>query len=55
MRCLTTRTEPADRAKETMREYVRAKEARDELDVMRAGSDALVSEFERVQQESRED
>ncbi|NND55080.1 MAG: hypothetical protein HKN56_08945 [Gammaproteobacteria bacterium] len=46
------RRELTERAEETMREHVRAKEARDELDVMRAGSDALVTEFERVQQET---
>ena len=46
------RRELTDRAEETMREHVRAKEAQDELDIVRAGSDALVSEFERVQQEA---
>ena len=48
------RRELTDRAEETLREHVRAKEAQTELEVVRAGSDALVSEFTRVQQESDE-
>lgn len=39
----------ADRAAETIREHVRAEEARTELDVIRAGSDVMASEFERMQ------
>ena len=46
------RRELTDRAEETMREHVRAKEAETELDVVRAGSDALISEFNRVQEET---
>lgn len=45
------RRELTDRAEETLREHVRAKEAETELDVVRAGSDALISEFTRAQQE----
>ena len=43
------RRELTNRAEETLREHVRAEEARTELDVVRAGSDAIVSEFARYQ------
>jgi chromosome segregation ATPase len=39
----------AERAAETIREHVRAEEARTELEVVRAGSDVMMSEFERMQ------
>ncbi len=45
------RRELTDRAEETLREHVRAKEVQDELDVVRAGSDAIISEFSRLQHE----
>lgn len=38
----------AERAAETIREHVRAEEARTELEVARAGSDVMMSEFERI-------
>lgn len=45
------RLELTNRAAETIREHVRAEEAQTELAVMRAGSDAVVSEYSRLQQE----
>jgi len=42
------RQELTDRAAETIREHVRAEEAQTELEVVRAGSDALISEFNLV-------
>ncbi len=42
------RRELTDKAEETLREHVRAKEAQDELDVVRAGSEAIMSEFSRL-------
>ena len=49
------RRELTNRAEETLREHVRAEEAQTELDVVRAGSDAIVSEFSRYQQNDRDD
>lgn len=46
------RRELTERAEETLREHVRAKEAETELDVVRAGSDALISEFTRSQEDA---
>ncbi len=48
------RRELTDRAEETLREHVRAKEVQDELDVVRAGSDAIISEFSRLQHEDND-
>jgi chromosome segregation ATPase len=48
------RTELQDRATETIREQVRAEEAETELDVARAGSEAVLSEIGRLQQEHKE-
>lgn len=48
------RRELSERAAETIREHVRAKEALTELDVMRAGSDAMVGEFARLQAADRD-
>jgi chromosome segregation ATPase len=47
------RTELQDRATETIREQVRAEEAETELDVARAGSEAVLSEIGRLQQEHK--
>ena len=45
------RRELSDRAAETIREHVRAEEAQTELAVARAGSDAIISEFSRLQED----
>jgi predicted nucleic acid-binding Zn-ribbon protein len=42
-----------DRATETIREHVRAEEATTELEVARAGSEAVVSEINRLQEERK--
>ncbi len=47
------RTELQDRATETIREYVRAQEAETELEVARAGSEAVLSEISRLQEEQK--
>ena len=47
------RTELQDRATETIREQIRAEEAETELDVARAGSEAVLSEIGRLQQEHK--
>jgi chromosome segregation ATPase len=47
------RTELQDRATETIREQVRAEEAETELDVARAGSEAVLSEISRLQEERK--
>ena len=47
------RTELQNRATETIREQVRAEEAETELDVARAGSEAVLSEISRLQQEHK--
>lgn len=49
------RRELTDRAEETLREHVRAEEARTELDIAIAGSDAIVSEFTRIQDDKKAD
>lgn len=45
------RQELQDRASETIREHVRAREAETELEVARAGSEAVLSEINRLQEE----
>ncbi|MGI9291915.1 MAG: hypothetical protein ACR2QG_11670 [Gammaproteobacteria bacterium] len=45
------RNELQDRASETIREQFRAKEAETELEVARAGSEAVLSEISRLQEE----
>lgn len=47
------RTELQDRATETIREHVRAEEAETELEVARAGSEAVISEISRLQEEQK--
>jgi chromosome segregation ATPase len=47
------RTELQDRATETIREQLRAEEAETELDVARAGSEAVLSEIGRLQKEHK--
>jgi hypothetical protein len=47
------RTELQDRASETIRHKVRASEAETELDVSRAGSEAVLSEISRLQEERK--
>jgi chromosome segregation ATPase len=47
------RTELQDRAAEGMREHVRAKQAETELEVNRAGSEAVMSEINRLQEERK--
>jgi chromosome segregation ATPase len=47
------RTELQDRATETIREHVRAQEAETELEVARAGSEAVLSEISRLQEEQK--
>ena len=47
------RTELQDRATEGLREHVRAKQAETELEVTRAGSEAVMSEINRLQEERK--
>jgi len=47
------RQELQDRATETVREHVRAEEAETELEVARAGSEAVLSEITRLQEEQK--
>jgi predicted nucleic acid-binding Zn-ribbon protein len=47
------RQELQDRATETVREHVRAEEAETELEVARAGSEAVMSEIARLQEERK--
>lgn len=47
------RHELQDRATETIREHVRAEEATTELEVARAGSEAVLSEITRLQEERK--
>jgi len=49
------RRELTDRAAETIREHVRAEEAHTELAVAQAGSDAIISEFSRLQNSRSDD
>ena len=48
------RQELQDRASETIRESVRAREAETELEVARAGSEAVLSEINRLQEERKD-
>ena len=47
------RRELQDRATETVREHVRAEEAETELEIARAGSEAVLSEIARLQEERK--
>ena len=47
------RTELQDRAAEGLREHVRAQQAETELEVTRAGSEAVMSEISRLQEERK--
>jgi chromosome segregation ATPase len=47
------RTDLQDRATEGLREHVRAKQAETELEVTRAGSEAVMSEINRLQEERK--
>jgi chromosome segregation ATPase len=47
------RTELQDRATEGLREHVRARDAETELEVSRAGSEAVMSEISRLQEERK--
>ena len=47
------RQELQDKATETIREYIRAQEAETELEVARAGSEAVLSEINRLQEQRK--
>jgi chromosome segregation ATPase len=53
MKTRELRIELQDRATETIREQVRAEEAETELDIARAGSEAVLSEISRLQEERK--